>query len=400
MRRRDFLGAGMALAAMPRTTASLAGAKPLPADDSPEEGTNQSTRLAPTPPMGWNSWNHYHLRINETVIRAQAKAMVDSGMKAVGYEYVVIDGGWEGYHNAQGVFVPDILKFPNMKRLCDYIHGLGLKVGIHTSPGPVTCAGREASYGHEQQDAETFAGWGIDFVKYDWCSAGMVYKPDQMKAVYEKFHRDLQRTGRPIVYSLCQYGDQDVWKWGASVGGNMWRTTGDISDNYYHMAYIGFEQNGLQKYAGPGHWNDPDMLEVGNGGMTNEEYRTHMSLWCMLAAPLFAGNDLTNMSSETRAILTNREVIAINQDRAGIQGHRVWQEGPMEIWMKPLADGSKAVGLFNREEGEMTMTLNFKEIGVTGPARLRDLWAHKDLGTFTDSFTTRVPQHGVLMLKV
>ena len=399
MRRRDFLGGGMALVALPQTVASLARTKSMPAGDPLQEGVNRVADLAPTPPMGWNSWNHFHLRIDDAIIRAQAQAMAASGMKAAGYEYVVIDGGWEGFHDAQGVFHANILKFPDMKALCDDIHSLGLKVGIHTSPGPVTCSGREASYGPEQQDAETFAHWGIDFVKYDWCSGSLVYKPDQMRTAYEKFHQALLRTGRPIVYSLCQYGMQDVWKWGASAGGNMWRTTGDISDNYYHMAYIGFEQNGLEKYAGPGHWNDPDMLEVGNGGMSNEEYRTQMSLWCLLAAPLFAGNDLTRMAPEALAILTNREVIAVNQDRAGIQGHRAWQEGPMEIWIKPLADGGKAVGMFNREEHEMTMTLRFKDIGISGPAKLRDLWAHKDLGTLEGSYTTSVPRHGVVVLK-
>jgi alpha-galactosidase len=363
-------------------------------------GFAQQRELARTPPMGWNSWNHFQLNINDAAIHAQAKALVDSGMKAAGYEYVVIDGGWEGFHDAQGVFHPNILKFPDMKALCDYIHGLGLKVGIHDSPGPVTCSGREASYGHEQQDAETFARWGIDFVKYDWCSGAKVYKPDQMQAAYEEFHQALLRTGRPILYNLCQYGMQDVWKWGASVGGNMWRTTGDISDNYYRMAFIGFEQNGLEKYAGPGHWNDPDMLEVGNGGMSEEEERTQMGLWCLLAAPLFAGNDLTKMTPETLAILTNREAIAVDQDPAGIQGRRVFQEGPMEIWMKPLADGSKAVGMFNRDEHEMTLTLSFEDTGIKGSAQLRDLWTHRDLGTFTGSFTTTLPKHGVVLLRV
>jgi alpha-galactosidase len=360
----------------------------------------QKPELARTPPMGWNSWNRYGLRITEAAIRAQAKALVDSGMKAAGYEFVVIDGGWEGYHDAQGLFQPNILKFPDMKALADYVHGLGLKIGIHTSPGPVTCAGREASYGHEQQDAQTFARWGIDFVKYDWCSGDTVYKPEQMKAAYQKMHEALLSTGRPILYSLCQYGIQDVWKWGASVGGSMWRTTGDISDNYYRMAHIGFEQNGLEKYAGPGRWNDPDMLEIGNGGMNPDEERTHMSLWCLLAAPLFAGNDLTKMTPETQAILTNRELIAVDQDPAGIQGHRAWQEGPVEIWVKPLANGAKAVGLFNRDEHEMTITLEFKDIRVNGPARLRDLWSHKDVGNFQTSFTTPVPKHGVVLLRV
>ncbi|HEV2232752.1 MAG TPA: glycoside hydrolase family 27 protein [Terriglobia bacterium] len=363
-------------------------------------GLAQPSELARTPPMGWNTWNHFHLNINDAIVRAQAEALVDTGLKAAGYEYAVIDGGWEGYHDAQGLFEPNILKFPDMKALCDYIHSLGLKVGIHTSPGPVTCSGREASYGHEQQDAETFARWGIDFVKYDWCSGSMVYKPDQMRAAYEKFHQALLRTGRPILFSLCEYGMQDVWKWGPSVGASMWRTTGDIQNNYLSMSNIGFEQNGLEKYARPGHWNDPDMLEVGNGGMPSEEYRTQMSLWSLLAAPLFASNDLTSMTPETLAILTNREVIAVNQDPAGIQGHRVWEEGPLEIWMKPLADGSKAVGLFNRDEHEMTMTLNFKDIGITRPAKVRDLWAHKDLDTFKGNFTTSVPRHGVVMLRV
>jgi alpha-galactosidase len=363
-------------------------------------GLAKAQKLAQTPPMGWNSWNHYHLKINDALIRAQAKALVDSGMKKAGYEYVVMDGGWEGFHDANGVFHPNILKFPDMKKLCDYIHSLGLKVGIHTSPGPVTCSGREATYGHEQQDAETFAHWGIDFVKYDWCSGSQVYRPDQMKEAYEKFHQALLRTGRPILYSFSNGGRESVWKWGASVGGNMWRTTGDIQNNYLRMAYVGFEQNGLAKYAGPGHWNDPDMLEIGNGALTKDEERMQMSLWSLVAAPLFAGNDLTKMSPQTLAILTNREVIAVDQDRAGIEGHRVWQEGPLEIWMKPLADGSKAVGMFNRNEHEMTMTLNFKDIGIAGSAKLRDLWAHKDLGTFTGSYTTRVPRHGVIMLKV
>ena len=223
--------------------------------------------LAQTPPMGWNSWNAFHLEITDKIILAQAQAMVKTGMKAAGYEYVVIDGGWEGRHDAQGIFHSDPDRFPDMKKLCDDIHALGLKVGIHTSPGPLTCSHREASYGHETQDAQTFANWGIDFVKYDWCSADQVYKPDQMQAAYKKFADAIQATGRPMVYSLCQYGMQNVWTWGASVGGQMWRTTGDLQDNYFQMIAVGFAQNGLERFAGPGHWNDPDMLEIGNKGM-------------------------------------------------------------------------------------------------------------------------------------
>jgi alpha-galactosidase len=350
--------------------------------------------------MGWNSWNCFHLKITDAIIRAQAKAMVTSGMKAAGYEYVVIDGGWEGFHDTNGVFHSNPVTFPDMKALCDYIHGLGLKVGIHTSPGPVTCSGHEASYGHEAQDARTFANWGIDFVKYDWCSANRVYRPDQMKAAYLKMADALRATGRPIVYSLCQYGLEDVWKWGASVGGQMWRTTGDIQDNYYQMLTIGFSQNGLEKYAGPGHWNDPDMLEVGNGKMNPREERTHISLWCILAAPLFAGNDLIRMSAAALQILTNPEVIAVDQDPAGIQGRRVWQQGPTQIWTKPLSDGAVAVAVFNTNTHPTTLHVNFEEIGLPGSLQVRDLWRRSDLGAFHQSLPVSVASHGVVLLKV
>ena len=360
----------------------------------------QRTELARTPPMGWNSWNHFRINIDDATIRAQADALVKRGMRKAGYQYVVIDGGWEGFHDEQGNFHSDPQKFPDMKGLIDYIHGLGLKVGIHTTPGPKTCAGREGSYGHEKQDAELFAQWGIDFVKYDWCTAGQVYQLDQMQAVYKKFADALAATGRPILLSLCQYGMQDVWKWGASIGAQMWRTTNDIEDNYYQMMFIGLGQNGLEKYAGPGHWNDPDMLEVGNGKMKDEEYRAHMTLWSILAAPLFAGNDLTNTSAVTLEILMNPEAIAIDQDSAGVQGRRAWQEGPTEVWIKPLADGSKAVAAFNRETRPMEVPLNFAELSLPASIQASDLWAHKDLGTFQQSMTITVPGHGSALLKV
>lgn len=350
--------------------------------------------------MGWNSWNAFRLKIDDQIIRAQAAAMASNGMKDAGYEYVVIDGGWEGLHDEKGVFHSDPQRFPDMKALCDYIHGLGLKVGIHTSPGPKTCSGREASYGHEKQDAETFARWGMDFVKYDWCSGDQVYKPEEMQAVYKKMSDALAASGRPILYSLCQYGMQDVWKWGATVGGHMWRTTADIGDNYRSMLLIGFAQNGLERFAGPGHWNDPDMLEIGNGGMTEDEYRTHMSLWCILAAPLFAGNDLLKMDKTTLGLLTNPEVIAIDQDSAGVQGHRAWQEGPKEIWIKPLADGSTAVAVFNTQTRPRTVGVDFKLVGLPKKASVRDLWLRKDLGTFSESMTVSVARHGVVLLKV
>jgi alpha-galactosidase len=359
----------------------------------------QQESLAQTPPMGWNSWNHFGCKVTAADVRAAADAIASNGMKAAGYIYVNIDDCWQGQRDQDGTIRPNE-KFPDMKALADYVHSKGLKIGIYTSPGPQTCARYEGSYGHEEQDAQQYAAWGFDYLKYDWCSARRVYKPSEMQEVYRKMHDALLRTGRPIVFSLCQYGYDRVWRWGASVGGQLWRTTEDITDNYDRMSVIGFAQNGLEKFAGPGHWNNPDMLEVGNGKMNHDEYLTHMSLWCILAAPLLAGNDLSKMTPETLAILTNPEVIAVDQDPKGIQGHRVAQEGPLEVWAKPLADGSTAVGLFNRGEAENPVTVRFEEISIKGPAKVRDLWAHRDLGVFEKQFTTQVPRHGVALVKV
>jgi alpha-galactosidase len=354
-------------------------------------------RLAQTPPMGWNSWNHFACKVSAAIVRAQADAMVSSGMKAAGYEYVNIDDCWEGVRDSKGFIHPNS-KFPDMKALADYIHSKGLKLGIYSSPGPKTCGGYVGSYDHEKQDAETYATWGIDYLKYDWCSARYMYEPDQYPAAFEKMHQALLSTGRPIVYSI--HGRGRVWTWAQSVGATLWRTSGDIKDTYNRMVAIGFGQEGLAQFAGPGHWNDPDMLEIGNGGMTAEEYRMHMSLWCLLAAPLITGNDLTRMTPETLAILTNPDVIAVDQDPLGAEGHRVWEEGPLEIWMKPLADGSKAVGLFNREQSTIKITVKFSQIGVGNRAAVRDLWARKDLGVFNGSYSADVPQHGVVMIRV
>src|SRR5207237_1251469 len=281
-----------------------------------------------------------------------------------GYRYVNIDDTWEGGRDAQGNILTN-KKFPNMKALADYVHGKGLKLGIYSTPGPDTCAGYEGSYGHEEQDARTYAAWGIDYLKYDWCGARTLYTDDEMPAIYQIMGDALPKTKRPIVYSLCQYGRDDVWKWGADVGGNLWRTTGDIRDAWDSMTRIGFNQDSLAPYAKPGHWNDPDMLEIGNGGMSDDEYRTHMSLWSMLAAPLLAGNDLRAMTPEISAILLNREVIVIDQDRAGKQARRAWQSGDQEIWVRELADGSHAVALFNRGASPAPMTANWKSLGLT-----------------------------------
>jgi alpha-galactosidase len=367
----------------------------------------QAADLAATPPMGWNSWNHFRNKVDDATIRAQAEAMVSSGMRDAGYIYVNIDDTWQGERDSTGIIHANS-KFPDMKVLADFVHSKGLKIGIYSSPGPKTCAKFEGSYGHELQDAQTYAAWGIDYLKYDLC--GM---RDQMKAAgspeeahkmmvdaYIKMRDALRSTGRPIVYSLCQYGNDAVWEWGTSVGGNLWRTTGDINDHYARMETIGFSQAGLARFAAPGHWNDPDMLEVGNGGMNADEYRTHMSLWAILAAPLLAGNDLSSMTPETVALLTNKDVIAVDQDRAGKQGDRVSAVGPIEIWVRSLADGSKAVSIFNRHPGPMSATVDFKQLGFDHTVKARDLWLQKDLGNLDSTYNAKIPGHGVLFLRV
>ena len=357
----------------------------------------QEQNAAPTPPMGWNSWNHFAERVDDRGVRAAADALVASGMKDAGYVYVNIDDTWEAGRDAQGIIQPNS-KFPDMKALADYVHSKGLKIGIYSSPAAKTCAGYEGSLGHEERDAQSYAQWGIDYLKYDWCQSSGTR--EEMIAAYTKMRDALKKAGRPMVLSLCEYGWNKVWEWGPSVGGNLWRTTGDISDQYRVMADIGFSQNGLEKFAGPGHWNDPDMLEVGNGGMNEDEYRTHMSLWAILAAPLIAGNDLTRMTPFTVELLTNREVIAVDQDPLGKQGYRIAQEGPFEIWMKPLADGSKAVGLFNRQRSTEQMTVKLSQLGIDGQASVRDLWLKKDLGSVTGEYSAYVPSHGVVLVRI
>ena len=362
--------------------------------------------IAATPPMGWNSWNHFHRNVDDATIRAQADAMVSSGMRDAGYLYINIDDTWEAAErDAQGN-IQSNSKFPDMKALAGYVHSKGLKLGIYSSPGAKTCAKYEGSLGHEDQDARTYAGWGIDYLKYDLCGLREQMKaassPEEAHKImfdaYIKMRDALRHTGRPIVYSLCQYGNDAVWRWGTEVGGNLWRTTGDISDKYASMSQIGFSQAGLGRFAGPGHWNDPDMLEVGNGGMNADEYRTHMSLWAILAAPLLAGNDLSTMTPETIAMLTNRDVIAIDQDKAGKQGDRVWAEGPIEVWVRPLADGSKAIGIFNRHPSPIDAQVDLGHLGI-GKVKAKDVWQAKDLGNLPSVYSAKIPGHGVVLLR-
>ena len=356
--------------------------------------------LARTPPMGWNSWNKFAGRVSDEIVRGIADAMVSNGLRDAGYVYVNIDDTWEGERDSQGN-IRSNNKFPDMKALADYVHGKGLKLGIYSSPGPNTCAGYEGSYGHEAQDARTFAAWGIDYLKYDWCGARNLYTDDEMQAVYQRMGDALLATGRAFVYSLCQYGRADVWKWGPDVGGNLWRTTGDIRDSWESMERIGFAQEELAPFAGPGHWNDPDMLEVGNGGMSDMEYRTHMSLWSMLAAPLIAGNDVRSMPPSIGEILMNREVIAIDQDSAGEQPTRVSQSGDQEIWTRQLANGDRAVAIFNRGAAAAEITVNLADLGLShAPAIVRDLWAHHDVVVSGVAYKLTISSHGVVMWRV
>ena len=330
----------------PKISAPVAKiALPAPSGTVPPNG------LAKTPPMGWNSWNKFQRGVNDQVVREVAAAMAKNGMKDAGYVYVNIDDTWQGTRDAKGNIRANE-KFPDMKALADHVHGLGMKLGIYSSPGPKTCAGFEGSYQHEEQDAKTYAAWGIDYLKYDWCSASRVFQMSSMPAVYARMGQALHDSGRPMVYSLCQYGLVNVGEWGTKAGGNVWRTTGDIRDAWASMTDLGFDkQAGLEKYAGPGHWNDPDMLEIGNGNMSMEEYRVHMSLWSILAAPLIAGNDVRSMPADVAAILMNKEVVAVDQDSLGKEGVRVAKNGDLEVWARQVAGGAMAVGLFNREIG-------------------------------------------------
>jgi alpha-galactosidase len=359
----------------------------------------QDSSLASVPPMGWNSRNHFGCKVSDSGVRAAADAISSNGMKAAGYVYINVDDCWQGKRDAAGVIRANA-NFPDMKALGDYLHSKGLKFGINSSPGPKTCAGYEGSYKHEEQDAKQYAAWGVDYLKYDWCSADKVYRPEEMPSAYKKMHEALVHAGRPIVFSMNQHGMRSVWEWGASVGGNLWRTTKDMADNYDHMYSIAHAEDGIEPFAGPGHWNDPDILVVGDGHMNHDEYLSHMSMWCMMAAPLLASNDFTRISKEALAILTNPEVIAVDQDPKGVQGRWVWQVGPYEIWAKPLADGSTAVLLINRGEDAARVTADFKDIGVSGAKHARDLWTGKDLGQFTGNFPAEVPRHGIVLVKM
>jgi len=379
-------------------TAADARARAFKTTTLPPLGTLAPDGLARTPPMGWSSWNKFAEKIDDKTVRAMADALVATGLRDAGYVYVNIDDGWQGTRGPDGAIRPNE-KFPDMKGLADYIHARGLKFGLYSAPGPKTCAGYEGSYGHVRQDAQTFADWGVDYLKYDLCSGEWFYDDaDKVQRTYYEMGAALRATGRSIVYSLCEYGRFEVGAWGRNVGGHLWRTTGDITDDYATMAKIGFDKNGRAEHAGPGGWNDPDMLEIGNGGMSHDEYATHMTLWAMSAAPLMMGHDLRQSSPEVLRMLENREVIAVDQDALGVQGKAVRREGTTEVWTKPLADGAVAVALFNRGQAAATMKLAPADAGLETVQAARDLWAGVDLEASLKVFA--VPAHGVVLLKV
>ena len=355
--------------------------------------------LALTPPMGWNSWNKFGCSVSESIVKQEADAMASNGMKAAGYQYINIDDCWEASsRDSNGNLVADPTRFPDgIKALADYVHGKGLKLGIYNDAGTATCAGFPGFEGHEQQDANTYASWGIDYIKVDWCNTSGLDPQTQ----YTKIANALQSTGRPIVLSLCSWGNGNPWLWGASVA-NLWRTTSDISDNWNSMLTNFDANSAYASYAKPGGWNDPDMLEVGNGGMSATEDQSHFSLWAISAAPLITGNDLANMSSTTASILTNSEVIAVDQDPAGVQGTKVADNGSgLQVWAKKLqGSNTYAVVLLNRSGSTANMTVNWSNLGLSGSASVRDLWAHADKGSFSGSYTTSVASHGVAMLKI
>jgi alpha-galactosidase len=367
--------------------------------------------LARTPPMGWNSWNKFACNVSEDLIRQMADAMVASGMKDAGYQYVVIDDCWQVDRDRNGNIVADPAHFPSgMKALADYVHAEGLKFGLYSDAGTKTCAGRPGSRGYEFQDARQYAAWGVDYLKYDWCNTSTQDAPSS----YELMRAALDASGRAIVFSICEWGKSKPWLWAKHVG-NLWRTTGDIQDRWqgkeewspgdccsYGVLDILDQQAGLESYAGPGHWNDPDMLEVGNGGMTPAEYRAHFSLWAILAAPLIAGNDLRDMKPEIHEILTQKEVIAVDQDPAGNQGRRVRKNGDLEVWSKPLQDGSRAVALLNRGTADAEIAVSWEDLGYPAhlTAKVRDLWQAKDLGDRKGNFSVTVAPHSIVMVKV
>lgn len=364
-------------------------------------------KICLTPPMGWNSWNCWGCSVTAENVRQSARAMVEKGLINYGWTYINIDDCWHGKRDPKTGEIRSNEKFPDMKALADYVHSLGLKIGLYTDCGPKTCAGYEGSEGHEEQDILTYAKWGYDYVKIDWCYC----EGKDPRVAYKKFGDAIKKAPRDIVFSICNWGRENPWEWGESVGGNLWRTTGDITDTWVSMSRIGFGQAGLSKYAGPGHWNDPDMLVVGKVGwgpnlrptrLTPDEQYTHISLWCLLAAPLLIGCPIEQIDDFTLGLLTNAEVLEVDQDPLGRQADRVAEGENYQVWAKEMEDGSRAVGLFNLDPYDhIKIRVNFSDLGLgQGSYRVRDLWRQKDLGTFSKYFEAEVAPHGVVLIRI
>ena len=368
--------------------------------------------LALTPPMGWNSWNVWGSAVDAEKVLQAAQWLERSGLAAHGFQYIVIDDTWSGKRGPDGKIIPNE-KFPDMRALADAVHAHGLKIGIYSSPGPKTCENFEGSWQHEAQDAATYAEWGFDFLKHDWCSYEDIVRGDHSLAQLQKPYRvmrdALARVDRDIVYALCQYGYGDVWKWGAEVGGHLWRSSGDLLDQWANLESVGFRQAGRERWTRPGEWNDTDMLVVGTLGwgpnlrpsrLTANEQVLHLSLWALQAAPLFIGADLSKLDTFTLSLLSNDEVIAVDQDPLGRAAGRIWSDARREIWARPLADGTMAVGLFNRGLHPAEVTVQWAQLGLQGSQPVRDLWQRRDLGVTPQKFTATVPRHGAVLLKV
>lgn len=407
MKFQYLLAASLAIAMAQPANGQMFFGKPKVVSDS------AYLAQAQTPPMGWNSWNKFGCNVSEKLIMDMADKMVESGMKDAGYQYVVIDDCWQVERDSLGFIQADPDRFPHgMKYLADYIHSKGLKFGLYSCAGSYTCQGRPGSRGHQFQDALMYAKWGVDYLKYDWCSD----EGQNAQAAYATMSDAIKESGRPIILSICEWGEHEPWKWGKGIG-HLWRVTADIRDCYqclFDWGGVGVlnvidKMADLYPYAGPGHWNDAELLEVGNGGMTKDEYITHFSMWCMLAAPLMAGNDLTKMDKDTHEILTNKEVIAVDQDPMGEQGRRFMDMGEKEIWAKPLSNGELAVCFLNRTDIPWKLDYNWRaqtiyfanEVNIhANEYVIRDLWKHKDIGTTAQNTKTTIPAHGVLMVRL
>jgi alpha-galactosidase len=381
------------------------------------EGAACQQQLAMTPPMGWNSWNPFGKNVSEKVIRETADAMAGSGLKDVGFTYIVIDDIWHGGRDSNGMLYPDPNRFPSgMKSLADYVHSKGLKFGIYSDAGNKTCAGMPGSFGYEEKDAQLFASWGVDFLKYDYCYCPDIETRDNdyKKAIarYKKMGDALKATGRPIVFSICEWGPRSPWLWGKEVGGQMWRCTYDVHDMWDAPrngdGHIGILTaidvvSNLRRFAGPGGWNDPDMLIVGlnntgfikGGGCNDIEYQTQMSMWCMLAAPLMMGCDIRNMNESTKNILLNKDIIDIDQDALGKQGYRVMRKDCLEAWKKPLTDNRVAIALLNRNSADKNVTASWKDLELEPGAKysVYDVWKHTVLGDANETLSADLKPH-------